>query len=61
MAKEENKLKNLNLNLIMNTWMKQMGHPLITIENVDNKAISITQKQFLIDPNSKPSVSSVYE
>jgi hypothetical protein len=45
----------------MNTWMKQMGHPLITIENVDNKAISLTQKQFLIDPNSKPSVSSVYE
>jgi aminopeptidase N len=60
-AKEENKLKNLNLNLMMNTWMKQMGHPLITVENIDNKTISLTQKQFLIDPNSKPSVSSVYE
>ena len=63
MAKEEKKLKNLKLNLnqIMNTWMKQMGHPVVTLKWIDERTISLSQNHFLLDPNSKPFITSEYK
>jgi hypothetical protein len=45
----------------MNTWTLQMGHPLITIEIVNENSIKISQKQFLIDPSSPPVEKSKYK
>jgi hypothetical protein len=42
----------------MNTWTRQMGHPVITIQKVNANTINITQKHFLLDPSSKPITSS---
>jgi aminopeptidase N len=60
-VKEDNKLKDLSLNQIMNTWMKQMGHPVVTITRVDDRTITLSQNHFLLDPTSKPIVNSPYE
>ena len=45
----------------MNTWTKQMGHPVITINRINSTHIQITQKQFLLDPTSPPTVVSPYQ
>jgi aminopeptidase N len=60
-AKEDLKLLNLTLADVMNTWTRQMGHPLITIEKIDNNNIRIRQKQFLLDPSSPPTELSPYK
>jgi aminopeptidase N len=60
-AKEESKLGNLNLNEIMNTWIKQMGHPVVTIKRIDDRTISLSQNHFLLDTSSTPSVASDYK
>ena len=52
---------NLNFTEIMYTWTRQMGHPLITIERIDNNNIRISQKQFLFDPSSPPTEASAYK
>ncbi len=44
----------------MNTWMKQMGHPVVTIKRINNQAISLSQNQFLLDPSSPPTVASEF-
>jgi hypothetical protein len=41
--------------------MKQMGYPVVTIKRVDNQTVNITQNHFLIDPSSKPIVSSPFK
>ena len=38
----------------MNTWTKQMGHPVVTIERVNENSIKIKQSQFLLDPSTPP-------
>ena len=60
-AVSEGKLIGYNLTQIMNTWTRQMGHPLITIKQLNNSAFSISQKHFLLDPEAKPSEPSPYE
>ena len=45
----------------MNTWTKQMGHPVVTIKRKDGVHIEIQQKQFLLDPNSPPTIVSPYQ
>ena len=60
-AKSENKLTNLNLNEIMKTWMKQMGHPVVTIKRINESTISLSQEQFLLDPTAKPTTPSDYK
>ncbi len=60
-AKAESKLLDLNLTDIMNSWTKQMGHPVVTVEKIDNNNIRITQKQFLLDPSSPPTEVSPYK
>ena len=52
---------NLNLNEIMNTWMKQMGYPVVTIKMINDSTLSLTQNHFLIDPLSQPTVASPYK
>ncbi|KAM3926247.1 aminopeptidase N-like [Leptodactylus fuscus] len=42
---------------IMNTWVLQMGFPVVTINTADG---SITQKHFLLDPNSTVTAESPY-
>jgi hypothetical protein len=45
----------------MKMWMKQMGHPVVTIKRIDERTISLTQNHFLLDPNSKPIFASEYK
>ncbi len=45
----------------MNTWTKQMGHPLITVESGNSNSFKISQKHFLLDPTSIPAETSVYK
>ncbi len=44
----------------MHTWTRQMGHPVIYIQNIDKTRISINQTHFLLDSSSKP-ISSPYK
>ena len=60
MAKQENKLSDQNLTNIMNTWTRQMGHPVVSIEKINATTIRLTQKHFLLDPTSQP-VASPYK
>lgn len=59
-AKNESKLLDLNLTDVMNTWTKQMGHPVINIKLVQDR-VQITQKQFLLDPASPPTAESPFK
>ena len=60
-AKNESKLDDkYSISDIMHTWTRQMGHPVIYIQNIDNRRISIKQSHFLLDPSSKP-ISSPYK
>ena len=38
-----------------------MGHPLITIERINQNSIRISQKQFLFDPFTPPTEISTYK
>ena len=60
-AKEDSTLLNLNFADVMNTWTLQMGHPLITLERINNKVIKITQTHFLADSTAKPIQPSPYK
>ena len=60
MAKIDGRLLNQNLTNIMNTWTRQMGHPVVTIKKLDVNTISLTQNHFLLDPTSQP-VSSPFK
>ncbi|KAM3925882.1 aminopeptidase N-like [Leptodactylus fuscus] len=46
-----------SIEAIMNTWVLQMGFPVVTINTADG---SITQKHFLLDPNSTVTAVSPY-
>ena len=48
-AIKESKLLDLNLTHIMNTWTKQMGHPVVKINFLNNTHIEIFQNHFLLD------------
>jgi aminopeptidase N len=56
-AKSELKIKDLILRDVMNTWTRQMGHPVITVRKLNDRSVSLTQNHFLLDPSSKPSAS----
>jgi len=56
-ALSEGKLNGINLTTAMFTWTKQMGHPVITIKQLNSSAFSISQKHFLFDPTGKPEAS----
>ncbi|KAK5868074.1 hypothetical protein PBY51_012519 [Eleginops maclovinus] len=45
------------VNNIMNTWVLQMGFPVVTI---DTKTGTVTQKHFLLDPDSTVTVESPF-
>lgn len=44
----------------MNTWTKQIGYPLITVERIDLNNIKISQKRFLSDTSSQSSIPYKY-
>lgn len=60
-ANEDSKISGLNFTDVMNTWTLQMGHPLITIERINENSIRISQKQFLLDPLTPPTQPSTYQ
>ncbi len=37
---------------IMDTWTLNMGFPLVTFDRLDRTRVNISQKHFLIDPDS---------
>jgi len=45
----------------MNTWTKQMGHPVVFVNTINKANLSLTQQQFLLNPNVKPNEVSNYE
>ncbi|XP_022612028.1 aminopeptidase N-like [Seriola dumerili] len=46
-----------NVNNIMNTWVLQMGFPVVTIDTTTG---NLSQKHFLLDPDSEVTVPSPY-
>lgn len=50
-------IDNLNLGFdvkyIMSTWTKQMGYPVVNVEQVSPTQYKLTQKRFLLNPNSE--------
>lgn len=37
---------------IMDTWTLQMGYPVLTFDRLDEKMVNVSQKHFLINPDS---------
>ena len=53
-AKADN--KTANVAAIMDTWILQMGYPVVTVtRNLDAGTAQVTQARFLLDPGQKPS------
>lgn len=46
------------VNNIMNTWVLQMGFPVVTINTITGV---VTQKHFLLDPDSKVTTPSPFK
>lgn len=44
----------MSLTRVMNTWTKQMGHPLVTVEILNTTHFAISQEHFLFDSTAKP-------
>ena len=59
-ATSESKLRGMNLTEIMNTWTKQMGHPLVNLRSINSSHIAVSQKHFLLNKNSTP-IKSAYK
>jgi aminopeptidase N len=57
----ENKLNNTDFAQIMNTWTKQMGHPVVQIRKTSANEITLTQEHFLLNPLVQPSETSEYK
>jgi aminopeptidase N len=49
-----------DIKLIMNTWTRQMGYPVITVIRDGNNYI-LQQDRFLLDGNSSLGPPSIYE
>lgn len=43
--------------VVMDTWTKQMGYPVLSLNNTNAEA-KLTQKRFLLDPNADPTQPS---
>lgn len=48
----------LNVSEIMNTWVLQMGFPVVTIDTTTGM---VSQKHFLLDPESNVTTPSPYK
>jgi aminopeptidase N len=53
----ESKINGIKLRDVMNTWTRQMGHPVITVKKVSPTSYSLSQNHFLLDPSSVPESS----
>ena len=51
----------INVKKVMDTWIKQMGLPVVTITRVDQEKARADQKLFLILPGAKPNQSSPFK
>lgn len=42
----------------MNTWLTQMGYPVIHVSNISESTISLSQERFLLNPTQEKNTSS---
>ena len=50
-AAKEDKV-NVDVGKVMNTWLKQMGYPVVTVtRDYAAKTAKVTQKRFLLNPS----------
>ena len=42
---------NLNISLIMDTWTRQMGYPVLKVQDIGAGRYKISQDRFLADPS----------
>lgn len=40
----------INVADVMNTWIRQTGHPVIDVRKINSNSISVSQRHFLMDP-----------
>ena len=45
----------------MNTWIRQMGYPLVTAAIGDDGMLHLTQKHFLLNPDQNVTRESPFE
>ena len=51
----------INVKKVMDTWILQMGLPVVNITRMDQKKARGDQTLFLIAPGAKPNQSSPFE
>ena len=51
----------INVKKVMDTWILQMGLPVVTITRMDQEKARADQTLFLIAPGAKPNQSSPFE
>ncbi|KAK2852812.1 hypothetical protein Q7C36_008013 [Tachysurus vachellii] len=50
-------ISGMSVAVVMDTWTKQMGYPVLSLTNTDTEA-NLNQKRFLLDPNADPTQPS---
>ncbi|XP_017320538.2 glutamyl aminopeptidase [Ictalurus punctatus] len=55
--KAQSEVSGLPVAEIMDTWTKQMGYPVLSLNDINTDA-KLTQKRFLLDPNADPTQPS---
>ena len=45
----EDMLKDVDFTAVMSSWMKQKGHPVVTVRRMGSNRIGITQNRFITD------------
>lgn len=53
--------KSINVSDVMNTWILQMGYPLITAHVGADGLLTLTQKHFLLNPSQNVTRESPFE
>ena len=53
--------KDIDIGDVMNTWIRQMGYPLVTASIGDDGLLHLTQKHFLLNPDQNVTRESPFE
>ncbi len=48
----------LNITRVMDTWTRQMGLPVLTVEQIKPTVYRVTQERYLLDPELAPQSES---
>lgn len=61
MQKSEEDGGNINVSAVMNTWILQMGYPVVTFDyEFGTNQIGISQQHYLLDPTLNVTQASPY-